>query len=65
MKKLSMLFQLLIFNMPFILIILGIGSIVYASFLFSTITGFLILGIGLIIIAYLLSTYEIGGITHD
>lgn len=61
MEKLNTLLKLILVNLPFILVMLGIGSIVYASFLFSVITGYLILGIALILVAYLISPQQKGG----
>ncbi|MCT3301782.1 hypothetical protein C6Y12_04970 [Lactiplantibacillus pentosus] len=43
---------------PFILVVLGLLSIVIAAFLVSTPLGWLILGLGLIIIGYILSPKE-------
>ena len=62
MEKLNTLLKLVLVNLPFVLVMLGIGSIVYASFLFSIITGFLTLGIALILVAYLISPQKGGDV---
>lgn len=61
MNKLKEIGVQLIANIPFILVLAGIASIVYACFLFTEILGWAILGIALIIVAYMLSPTIKGG----
>lgn len=49
-----MIFKILIVILMFTTFISGLGCIVYAAFLFSKISGYLILGSVLIFISYLL-----------
>jgi hypothetical protein len=42
-------------NLPFVLVILGLASVVFAGFLYGQILGYAVLGAALILTAYVIS----------
>lgn len=54
-EKFNSLVKGLIVNLPFILVLIGLASFIFAAFLFNQILGYVILGIALILIAYIIS----------
>ena len=55
MNKINKLLVGFTVNLPFILVVLGLASFVFAGFLFNQIIGYVILGAALILLAWILA----------
>lgn len=68
MTKITRLLIMIMANVPFILVLLGLACFVYAGFLFAQILGYVLLGVALIAVAYILSPSppqgSRGGVNH-
>lgn len=54
-EKIKKLIGVLFGNLPFLLSIAGVASIVFASFLLTKVLGYVVLGLALILIAYVIT----------
>ncbi|MFT9004121.1 MAG: hypothetical protein ABF991_05365 [Liquorilactobacillus hordei] len=58
MKKFNILVLQFVKNLPFLIVLCGVSSLIYAAFRMNQTLGFAILGVGLILVAFMVSPNE-------